>query len=599
MSLSKLIPQIADNINKARGARLDHDDCGHSYYTNGGIFQNQCKEIVRNFLDAAVLKLATEKRLTLPLLGEFSLSDQPPPVTDGDLQVLFSPAPKLTRTIEGTPAGKTASLKKEVASELYVTEKRVKEITDEMQRSICAALVSSGEFAIQSLGKFRITNEASSKNAGSMVQFRAKPFLRDLLAKVTDKQIERMVAKRAKKNSSRKKAAVSSGTLDRKRLARVRKLLHSRDPENVGMAMLVLEQIALPEDYVAVFETSGLMERLLRADSTEVVEVAAKIVAATKNSSVQKRFWKLIGLGSSAKSRELKIGKSYRSSVKDTNWICATTLEKFFLDTRNQSLNSISISSCSNLLDLRLAGLNQLSELYLGSNGLNSLHLEYLPALENAEMRACEKLSELTLSSLENLRKLTLDSCAIETLPEDIGGLCSLHKLDLSSNPLKALPKSIGQLSQLQTLNLSGNPLEALPKSIGQLSQLQTLNLSQTSLTGLPESIGDLLNLKTLDFSESALVELPASIGGLTALTELNLSSTRLESLPETIGQLKSLRKLILPANIKEVPRELAGLGDSCEMVFSDHSWQDDSDSKTTTRIILNLCRKLVAASGR
>jgi Leucine-rich repeat (LRR) protein len=143
--------------------------------------------------------------------------------------------------------------------------------------------------------------------------------------------------------------------------------------------------------------------------------------------------------------------------------------------------------------------------------------------------------------------------------------------LDLSSCSIQSLPEEIGELCSLQAFNLGGNPLTALPDSIGQLTQLESLDLGGTNLT-----------------------EFPDNIVGLAALTELDLSSTRLESLPATIGQLKSLRSLILPVGIKEVPRELAHLRNLKKMMIGDHYSSDDS---STTRIILNLCRQLVAES--
>ena len=325
MSLSKIVSQIADNVNSARGAELVHDGNNFSY-TNGGITQSHCSGIVGQFVDAAVLKLAAEKKLTLPLFGVFSLGDDPAPIV-GKLRILFLPTPTLLKKIDETSVGTTASLLNETSQRCGLTQKHIREITDEMQRVICSSLASAGEFSIQSLGKFRITSAASSEMANTTVQFLPKPFLRDLLSKLSDKQIAKIVSDREKKQAKRKKPVVSSGSLDRKRLARVRKLLHARDPENVAMAMLVLEQIALPDDYVAVFETSGLIERLLRADSAEVVDVAAKIVAGTKNQSVQRRFWKMIGLGDNGgKLLKLDTGDRQRMQVGFLQQCC----ESFF-----------------------------------------------------------------------------------------------------------------------------------------------------------------------------------------------------------------------------------------------------------------------------
>ena len=605
MSLSELVSQVTSNFNEARNAYYDHYlGC----WENGGIAEYMCRATVQTILDCVARELATERQLNLSLFGKFSVLDEASLQTGKGVHISFRPAPKLTRLIETTPTGKTAGVLKEVAEFVGVTQTFAKEILDEVQQEICATLVKKGEFTIQQLGTFLVTNgEVPSETVSSKVRFRSKPYLKNLLSTLTDRQVDKLVTARERKRSRRKKHAVSSGTLDRKRLARVRKLLSSREPENVAMAMMVLEQIALPDDYRAVYETSGLVERLLRSDSADVVDSVAKIVAGTKKESVRDEFWALIGLkGSSTELRR--------------EWISSTTVEEFLRDTRNQSITNFDCRYISKLSKVRLAGLNQLIQVDLSGSGTRTLRLENLPELASAVLSSCQQLWELSLSGLDNLKSLDLDGCAISSLPEEIGTLRSLRELNLSGNPLKALPDSIGQLSQLETLNLSGSSLKALPDSIGQLSQLETLNLdgsslealpdsigqlsrlealdlSGSSLKALPDSIGKLSRLTTLDLSGSSLVELPAGIGGLASLTKLDLSSTGIETLPTMVGQLKSLQTLVLPSNIKKVPREMGRLPALRELRFFGGGWS--SDESTATRIILDLCRQLDVVGPR
>ncbi len=199
---------------------------------------------------------------------------------------------------------------------------------------------------------------------------------------------------------------------------------------------------------------------------------------------------------------------------------------------------------------MRLAGLNQLTQVDLSYCDTTTLELENLPALKNAAISSCGQLCELSLSGLDNLETLDLQACS---------------------------------------------SLAELPESIGGLVNLKSLNLSGSSLVKLPASIGGLVNLKTLNLSGSSLVELPASIGGLAALTELDLSSTGLESLPAMIGQLKSLKTLVLPYQIKEVPRELGQLPGLRKLYFGSSYGSVES----ATRIILDLCRQLDLAAPR
>ena len=63
----------------------------------------------------------------------------------------------------------------------------------------------------------------------------------------------------------------------------------------------------------------------------------------------------------------------------------------------------------------------------------------------------------LSKRKLKNLKKLTLSSNKIESLPAEIGQLESLEKLDLSKNKLTELPPKIQQLKKLKHLNLKKN----------------------------------------------------------------------------------------------------------------------------------------------
>jgi len=533
MSLSKLISQVASNINAARNAYYDHTPApdGEGYWKNGGISQSMCKDTVQLILNTAARKLAIEKRLTLSMFGTFSVLDEDSSETGTGVHISFRPVPKLARLIKETPTGKIPSLMKEVSelSSYYtrdlstdivttMTPKFAKDISNEMQRLICDLLISNGKITIQQLGTFLVTNdETPSETVSLNVRFRPKSYLKDLLSTLTEQQVIEMVTARKDQRARRKKATVSSGTLDRKRLARVRKLLRSRDPENVTMAMMVLEQIALPDDYRAVFETSGLIERLLKTDSVDIVESVAKIVAGTENESIRDQFWTLIGLiGEDTRPTELKIG----------GWVSSTTLTEFLGDPRNQLITSFDASG-GNLSEIRLADLSQLKTIQLWSNPITTLELENLSALELVNIWRCGQLRELSLSGLDSLALLWLHDCSIGSIPEEIGTLRSLKEL-----------------------KLSGNPLEALPDSIGQLSHLETLDISSTSI----------------------------------------------KKLPKTISQLKSLEKLVLPTTIEALPLGLGQLSGLRELYFGDSY---SSDEATTTRIILDLCRQVVGASGR
>ncbi|KAL3679247.1 hypothetical protein R1sor_022203 [Riccia sorocarpa] len=163
-----------------------------------------------------------------------------------------------------------------------------------------------------------------------------------------------------------------------------------------------------------------------------------------------------------------------------------------------------------------LENLHSLQKLKLQGCAIQSLpeSLGRLSGLTRLEIRSCDNLKTLpnTIGGLSSLGFLVLeDMHNLTTLSEALGNLHSLRKLVIRRCAIESLPENLGGLSSLTSLELVGSSaLDSIPKSLGKLSCLTVLDLSDcTSLKTLPETIGDLSSLRELVLSGSGLHSLP------------------------------------------------------------------------------------------
>ncbi|CAA7405622.1 unnamed protein product [Spirodela intermedia] len=158
----------------------------------------------------------------------------------------------------------------------------------------------------------------------------------------------------------------------------------------------------------------------------------------------------------------------------------------------------------------------------------------------------------------KSLRVLTLKSCNLMNILEDISSLQVLRYLDLSNTKLPRLSNTINFSTRLQYLDISKNELQSLPDMIGKLEKLYYLNVSNNVLSSLPDSIDGLVNLIYLDVSYTKLERLPKNIGSLVKLQYLFLQGTELQSLPNSIGQLVNLMKLnVSQTKLQSLPNSI------------------------------------------
>ena len=110
-----------------------------------------------------------------------------------------------------------------------------------------------------------------------------------------------------------------------------------------------------------------------------------------------------------------------------------------------------------------------------------------------------------SLSSLENLKII---DTPISRLSLPLGHVTSpMISLTIKSCDLTELPEEISMLTQLQELNLSGNQLKTLPHSFPTLFQLRRLNLDSNEFERFPDLIKSMKTLSHLSIDANKFSE--------------------------------------------------------------------------------------------
>ncbi len=126
-------------------------------------------------------------------------------------------------------------------------------------------------------------------------------------------------------------------------------------------------------------------------------------------------------------------------------------------------------------------GWNQLKTLYVKWEGFQGdlSPLFTLKSLENLKITETSiKTFLLPLGVIPApLLHLTIKSCGLERLPEEISMLQSLQELQLPGNSLKVLPFSFKELKALKRLNLDSNLMEFFPDAIKGMPRLGHLSI--------------------------------------------------------------------------------------------------------------------------
>ena len=134
------------------------------------------------------------------------------------------------------------------------------------------------------------------------------------------------------------------------------------------------------------------------------------------------------------------------------------------------------------------------------------------------------------------------DQLRLEFFPEGITSLVNLKRLSLCGNSITQIPEEIGNLVMLERLHLGSNHIYSLPESFSQLVNLKELTLSENRFEDFPLVLTSLKQLKTLDLHSNQISFIPREIERMEEIEVINMAKNNFEAVPEELGNLKMLK---------------------------------------------------------
>lgn len=131
------------------------------------------------------------------------------------------------------------------------------------------------------------------------------------------------------------------------------------------------------------------------------------------------------------------------------------------------------------------------------------------------------------------LNKLTIDSCDITNISDEIANLKELQTLELKSTKLTDLPEALGELKQVKTLDIYNNIFDGLPSAIFNMTGIESISGNYSELKSINGEWDKLTNLKTLSFEMCYIQELPSNLNKATALVSIDLINNPLSSIDD------------------------------------------------------------------
>lgn len=106
-------------------------------------------------------------------------------------------------------------------------------------------------------------------------------------------------------------------------------------------------------------------------------------------------------------------------------------------------------------------------------------------------------------SQLPRLKRLFVEDCKMNFLPESLTQAKALEELYLSNNKLTEMPADLDQLANLRILDLSGNEFKKCPRSVCNLKKLEVLRFHKNPMIDIePRMLGRLYRLRDLQLPE-------------------------------------------------------------------------------------------------
>jgi predicted DNA-binding WGR domain protein/Leucine-rich repeat (LRR) protein len=218
-------------------------------------------------------------------------------------------------------------------------------------------------------------------------------------------------------------------------------------------------------------------------------------------------------------------------------------------------INTLSISHWP-VADLQnISGCSKLENLYLK----NILDLKTKITGLSTLFTKITKLQDLTINdsqlveaphgvdALINLRSLSLSENNLSIMPGNLSNLLSLEELVLDNNNITSFSSVFNK--NVKKLSLKTNAIKSLPDEIIAWKNVEDLTLDKNDLEDLPEVMHEFSSLSSLDISRNALKHFPSVLEKLPNLQRLNVLNNKIESIPDFIWELKLLRCIYFAGN--------------------------------------------------
>jgi Leucine-rich repeat (LRR) protein len=181
----------------------------------------------------------------------------------------------------------------------------------------------------------------------------------------------------------------------------------------------------------------------------------------------------------------VKLYKNLATALKEADQVkaikislCGKFPEELFLLTE---LEEAYLEGSCDVLPMNFKGWSKLKILSVKWEGFTGdlSALFRLPTLQNLKIiETSIKTFLLPLGLIPApLKHLTIKSCGLEKLPEEVSMLQSLEELQLQGNELNTLPFAFKELKQLKRLNLDQNRFQKFPDQIRSMPKLGHLSI--------------------------------------------------------------------------------------------------------------------------
>jgi Leucine-rich repeat (LRR) protein len=114
------------------------------------------------------------------------------------------------------------------------------------------------------------------------------------------------------------------------------------------------------------------------------------------------------------------------------------------------------------------------------------------------------------LFHLTSLTALTISSCPIDSLQDDICMMMGLTALEISHCSLKKVPSLLSKCLKMASINLQANMLSSLPIGWAELTNMNSLSLAQNRFELVPPCIQYFIYLSWLDMCDNLLASIPS-----------------------------------------------------------------------------------------